>query len=202
MSFDKEFVHVGLNISALLWHGGYTRDNQFGLKGDYQKCIRSIIDYFLAIPNVIVHLIPHVVIGERDIENDYEVSFDLQKEYHQQRLVLAPFFLSPVDAKDYISGMDFFMGARMHSTIAAFSSGVSVVPMAYSRKFNGLFIDTLNYNHLVDLKTDAEVDIMAKIKDAFANRSQLKEEIDILNNTVVAQRKQMLVDDLKKFFGI
>jgi colanic acid/amylovoran biosynthesis protein len=202
MSFDKEFVHVGLNISALLWHGGYTRDNQFGLKVDYQKCIRSIIDYFLAIPNVIVHLIPHVVIGERDIENDYEVSFDLQKEYHQQRLVLAPFFLSPVDAKDYISGMDFFMGARMHSTIAAFSSGVPVVPMAYSRKFNGLFIDTLNYNHLVDLKTDAEVDIMAKIKDAFANRSQLKEEIDIQNNTVVAERKQMLVDDLKKFFGI
>lgn len=74
--------------------------------------------------------------------------------------------------------------------------------MAYSRKFNGLFIDTLNYNHLVDLKTDAEVDIMAKIKDAFANRSQLKEEIDIQNNTVVAERKQMLVDDLKKFFGI
>lgn len=94
------------------------------------------------------------------------------------------------------------MGARMHSTIAAFSSGVPVVPMAYSRKFNGLFIDTLNYNHLVDLKTDAEVDIMAKIKDAFANRSQLKEEIDIQNNTVVAERKQMLVDDLKKFFGI
>ena len=200
--FDKNYIHVGLNISALLWHGGYTRDNQFGLKVDYQKCIRSIIDYFLAIPNVIVHLIPHVVIGERDIENDYEVSFDLQKEYHQQRLVLAPFFLSPVDAKDYISGMDFFMGARMHSTIAAFSSGVPVVPMAYSRKFNGLFIDTLNYNHLVDLKIDAEVDIMAKIKDAYANRSQLKEEIDIQNNTVVAQRKQMLIDDLKKFFGI
>ena len=143
-----------------------------------------------------------MVIGERDIENDYEVSFDLQKEYNQQRIVLAPFFLSPVDAKDYSSGMDFFMGARMHSTIAAFSSGVPVVPMAYSRKFNGLFIDTLNYNHLVDLKTDAEVDIMAKIKDAFANRSQLKEEIDIQNNTVVAERKQMLVDDLKKFFGI
>lgn len=202
MMYDKNFIHVGLNISALLWHGGYTQDNQFGLKGDYQKTVRNIIDYFLSLPNVKLHLIPHVVGSERHIENDYEVSFDLRKEYHQQRLVLAPFFLSPVDAKDYISGMDFFMGARMHSTIAAFSSGVSVVPMAYSRKFNGLFIDTLNYNHLVDLKTDAEVDIMAKIKDAFANRSQLKEEIDIQNNTVVAERKQMLVNDLKKFFGI
>lgn len=202
MSFDKEFVHVGLNISALLWHGGYTRDNQFGLKGDYQKCVRSIIDYFLAIPNVIVHLIPHVVVGERDIENDYEVSFDLQKEYNQQRIVLAPFFLSPVDAKDYISGMDFFMGARMHSTIAAFSSGVPVIPMAYSRKFNGLFIDTLSYNHMADLKTDTSNEVLDKIKDAFANRSLLKEEIDVQNNTVVTEKKQLLVEYLKKFFHV
>lgn len=200
--FDKDFIHVGLNISALLWHGGYTQDNQFGLKDDYQKTVREIISFFLSIPNVKLHLIPHVVGSERHIENDYAVSFDLQKEFNNQNLILSPLFLSPVDAKDYISGMDFFMGARMHSTIAAFSSGVPVIPMAYSRKFNGLFIDTLNYNHLVDLKTDAEVDIMTKIKDAFANRSQLKEEIDLQNNTAVAQRKQMLIDDLKKFFGI
>ena len=202
MSFDKEFVHVGLNISALLWHGGYTRDNQFGLKVDYQKCIRSIIDYFLAIPNVIVHLIPHVVIGERDIENDYEVSFDLQKEYNQQRIVLSPFFLSPVDAKDYISGMDFFMGARMHSTIAAFSSGVPVVPMAYSRKFNGLFIDTLGYDHMVDLKVDTDEDILNKIKVLYSEKESLKDEISTANSGIVEERKQLLVNDLKHFFHI
>jgi len=200
MSFDKEFVHVGLNISALLWHGGYTRDNQFGLKVDYQKCIRSIIDYFLAIPNVIVHLIPHVVIGERDIENDYEVSFDLQKEYNQQRIVLSPFFLSPVDAKDYISGMDFFMGARMHSTIAAFSSGVPVVPMAYSRKFNGLFIDTLDYNHLVDLKKDDSKTILENISSSFGSRESLQKEIKQQNDTIVSERKNLLIQDLRIFF--
>lgn len=200
--FNKDFVHVGLNISALLWHGGYTQDNQFGLKDDYQETVRGIITYFLSLPNVKLHLIPHVVGSERHIENDYAVSFDLQNEFYNPNLVLSPLFLSPVDAKDYISGMDFFMGARMHSTIAAFSSGVPVLPMAYSRKFNGLFIDTLSYNHLADLKKDTSNEVLDKIKDAFVNRSLLKEEIETQNNTVVAERKQTLVDDLKKFFQI
>lgn len=202
MQFDKDYIHVGLNISALLWNGGYTRDNQFGLKDDYQSLVRSIISFFLKLPNVKLHLIPHVVGGERHIENDYAVSFDLQKEFKNPNLILSPLFLSPVDAKDYISGMDFFMGARMHSTIAAFSSGVPVVPMAYSRKFNGLFISTLSYNHFVDLKTDTNDTVLAKIKEAFENRNSLKEEIMHQNDTVVAERKKMLVDDLKKFFHL
>lgn len=200
--FDKKFIHVGLNVSALLWHGGYTRDNQFGLKDDYQKTVRETISFFLQNPKIKLHLISHVVNSERDIENDYAVSFDIQKEYNNPNLILSPLFLSPVDAKDYISGMDFFMGARMHSTIAAFSSGVPVVPMAYSRKFNGLFIDTLSYNHMADLKTDTSDEVLDKIKDAFTNRYLLKEEIDTRNKTVVADRKQLLIDDLKKFFKL
>lgn len=200
--FDENFIHIGLNVSALLWHGGYTQDNQFGLKDDYQKTVCGIISYFLNQQNVKLHLIPHVVGSERYIENDYAVSFDLQKEFNNPNLILSPLFLSPVDAKDYISGMDFFMGARMHSTIAAFSSGVPVVPMAYSRKFNGLFIDTLSYNHLADLKTETSDKVMEIIKDAFSKRDSLKKEIEHQNNTVVAERKQMLIDDLKEFLHI
>ena len=39
--------------------------------------------------------------------------------------VLAPRFSTPSEAKTYIAGLDFFMGARMHACIAAFSSGVA-----------------------------------------------------------------------------
>lgn len=202
MMYDKNFIHVGLNISALLWHGGYTQDNQFGLKGDYQKTVRNIIDYFLSLPNVKLHLIPHVVGSERHIENDYAVSFDLQQEYGNPNLILSPLFLSPVDAKSYISGMDFFMGARMHSTIAAFSSGVPVVPMAYSRKFNGLFIDTLGYDHMADLKVDTEEEVLNKIKALYESRNSLKEEISSANSGIVEDRKQLLINDLKHFFHI
>ena len=140
--------------------------------------------------------------SERHIENDYAVSFNLQQESGNPNLILSPLFLSPVDAKSYISGMDFFMGARMHSTIAAFSSGVPVVPMAYSRKFNGLFIDTLGYNHMVDLKVDSEEEVLNKVKALYESRNGLKEEISSANSGIVEERKQLLVNDLKHFFHI
>ena len=200
--FSRNYIHVGLNISALLWNGGYTGDNQFGLKCDYQETIRSIIDYFLSLPNVMLHLVPHVVEQERNVENDYAVSFDLCEEYNHDRMVLAPFFLSPVDAKSYIAGLDFFMGARMHATIAAFSSGVPVVPMAYSRKFNGLFIDTLQYKYLVDMRENDSEEILNVLKGAFEDVDNLKEVVNDRMNGSVKEREQFLFDDIHTLLGI
>ena len=197
-TFEEGSIHVGLNISALLWNGGYTRDNQFGLRCDYHRAIRETIEFFLSMPDVTLHLVPHVVLSERYVENDYEVSFDLFEEYHNNRLILAPFFLSPVDAKSYISGLDFFMGARMHATIAAFSSGVPVVPMAYSRKFNGLFIDTLHYDNLVDMKTMGDEDILDAVRVSFDDRQKLRSMIQDRMNGVVKEREKQLLDDLSR----
>ena len=199
MDFDKDFVHVGLNISGLLWNGGYTRNNQFGLKADYQQAMRKVLDWFLSKEHVKVHLISHAASGERNVENDYEVAFDLWKTMHHDRLVLAPLFFTPIDAKSYIAGMDFFMGARMHATIAAFSAGVPVVPMAYSRKFNGLFIDTLSYPHLIDLKEDDESTILTKVKEAFSHREDLQREIADRMNTTVATQKDNLINELTAY---
>lgn len=200
--FDKEHVHVGLNVSALLWHGGYTRDNQFGLAVDYHQLVERIIDYFLQQSNVVVHLVPHVVGNQRHVENDYAVSYDLFKAKRHPRLVLAPLFLDPIMAKNYIAGLDFFMGARMHSTIAAFSTGVPVVPMAYSRKFNGLFMDTLSYAHMVDMKAttiDAALELIAQTYDHRKDAAQhILHEMD----TTVRERGQLIKDNLTEFLGL
>ncbi len=196
------YTHVGLNISSLLWHGGYSRDNQFGLKCDYKKLVKEIINYFLSLKKTKVHLIPHVVEGERGIENDYEVSYEIWREYNNANLVLAPFALGPIEIKSYIAGMDFFMGARMHATIGAFSSSVPVVPMAYSRKFNGLFVDTLLYDAMVDMKTMNNNLILSEIIQNYANRSSLKEMINERMTGIVAERRKMLVEDLNSFFNL
>lgn len=201
-TFDRSYIHVGLNVSALLWNGGYTRDNQFGLKVNYQELIYQIIDYFLSIENVKLHLIPHVVEGEKSIENDYEVSFEIYEKYSHHNLILSDFFLGPIEAKNYISGMDFFMGARMHSTIAAFSTGVPVVPMAYSRKFNGLFVDTLNYHHLADMKNENNLDVLETIKRSFTKRNTLKEEINNQLTSTVTKKKEKIQTALIKFLNL
>lgn len=197
--FDSKYINVGINVSALLWNGGYNKNNQFELKTDYKELIKEIISYFIGKSKVKLHLVSHVVNHVRNIENDYAIAFDLKKELPDDRVVLAPLFLTPIDAKDYISGLDFFMGSRMHATIAAFSSGVPVIPIAYSRKFNGLFKDTLDYEYMVDLKNSSNEEAFTMIKSSFEKRMNLKDIIQARLYGIIREKKVQLHQDLTKF---
>lgn len=165
-------IRVGINVSGLLMSGGYSRNNMFGLRIDYPQLIRDILQRFDDHPEPCeVHLVPHVISWKRGaLEDDYAASLKLQKTCPS--VTVAPAFTSPSEAKSYIAGMDFFMGARMHACIAAFSSGVPVVPMAYSRKFAGLF-GSLGYDETVDCTSQSAEEILTHIFDAFTRRRGL-----------------------------
>jgi len=169
---------VGLNVSGLLMHGGYTGKNMFGLKTDYPALIREIVKRFQAHGDGCeVHLVGHVVPQVRGgVEDDYQTCLDLAQEF--PGTIVAPPFETPSEAKSYIAGLDFFAGARMHACIAAFSSGVPVVPMAYSRKFAGLF-GSLGYDLTVDCTTDSAEDILDGIFHAYGNRAVLAQEMQV-----------------------
>ncbi|MBE0454283.1 MAG: polysaccharide pyruvyl transferase family protein [Roseovarius sp.] len=165
-------VRVGLNVSGLLMNGGYTGNNMFRLQMNYPQLIRDILRRFSDHPELCeIHLVPHVISWRGGgVEDDYAASLKLQKEFPS--VTVAPGFTSPSEAKSYIAGMDFFMGARMHACIAAFSAGVPVVPMAYSRKFAGLF-GALGYNETVDCTSQSAEEIMARVFDAYRRRAEL-----------------------------
>jgi polysaccharide pyruvyl transferase WcaK-like protein len=99
------------------------------------------------------------------------VSVELAKEF--PGAIVAPRFKTPQEAKSYISGLDFFAGARMHACIAAFSSGVPVLPMAYSRKFSGLF-GSLGYELVADCRTLGASEMQEAFRQAFQDRVRLK----------------------------
>ena len=50
---DNNVLNIGINVSGLLWNGGYTRNNQFGLKFNYKAYIRIspsiswVLDYYI-----------------------------------------------------------------------------------------------------------------------------------------------------------
>ena len=87
--------------------------------------------------------------------------------------------------------MDFVAAARMHAAIAAFSSGVPVVPMAYSRKFIGVF-GTLGYNHVADMKADGAEDILGRIRQGISERAVLAADVahgmDLVEDRLAAYR--------------
>ena len=178
----------------------YTPHNQFGMRIDYKQLVRQIIDYFISQADVHLHLVPHVVHSSSHVENDYEVCRKIQNEYDTDRITLAPFFLDPIDAKNYISGLDYFVGARMHACIAAFSSGVPVYPIAYSRKFNGLFAETLEYPYMGDLINESEEQLMSNLKLAFENKEILADKIQYSLEGIVMLKENVLKDELKSIF--
>lgn len=170
-SGQGERSRVGINVSGLLYNGGYTGGNQFGLSVDYRELVDRLVRHFASDDSVELHLIGHVIEPNMLVEDDFRVCANIASMY--PNVVLAPSFKRAGEAKGYISGMDFFTGARMHACIGAFSSGVAVVPMAYSRKFNGLF-GTLDYKYIADLKALTTDQAFEVIVNGFASRGALK----------------------------
>lgn len=195
--FEDEKVHIGLNPSGLLWHGGYTKDNQFGLSVDYREYINQILSILTMDERYVVHLVPHVVYKDNPqvVDNDWFLCKELKEKYPVCEL--SQFFESPMEAKSYISGLDLFIGARMHATIAAYSSGVPTIAFSYSRKFEGLF-DSLKYPYVLsgkELNTEEaisktlewlnDVDNMKEMQKQFASslesrKSEMKSDIEKL----------------------
>lgn len=177
VQFSSKRIKIGFNPSGLLWHGGYSGDNQFNLMVDYKEYCRKVLEYLTKDDRYEVHLILHSFEDNNTniADNDLVPAKILHEEYN--KTVISPFFDSCIDAKSYISGMDILIGARMHATIGAFSAGVPVIPFAYSRKFQGLF-NSLEYQYIVDAKF-------------------VSTEIAIKNTLEWIEKKEILKDNMK-----
>ncbi len=124
-------LQVGINVSDLLYRDGKEkglRTVKFLL--DYSQYTDLLIAALTKRQDIQVRLISHVA-------GDYVLAQQLQNRFPKVEVV--PFFSNPIAAKTEIAGLDFFIGARMHATVAAVSAGVATVPIGYSRKFRGLF---------------------------------------------------------------
>ncbi len=165
---------IGLNVSGLLWRGGYTGRGEFNLGYDYRALMTGVIEALLARGDVTVELICHVNGYAASPDNDGTVADELAARY--PALVRVPDFASPSAAKSYISGLDALVAARMHACIAAFSSGVPVVPISYSRKFEGLF-GSLGYTRVVPWTGMDTETALAFVTAALAEPEALRREV-------------------------
>ena len=196
--FDNGKINVGFAVSGLLWRNGYTGKNEFGLQSDYKKLTLELIEWLAAQDNVRVILTPHVVSGNALCEDDYTLSYHIQQELGEKKVGLSPFFKDPIMAKSFISGLDFFVGSRMHACIAAFSSGVPVVPISYSRKFTGLFEDTLDYHFVADPTSSSQEEVMEIVRSCFMQRDSLKQIVKDAINGIVKERGMLFKDEFEK----
>ena len=179
---NSEKRKIGINISSLLWDSKWTKENHFELMVDYKEFHNTLISQLINDNNYEIHIIPHVINLERpnSRENDYRICLEFQKKYGNQ-IKIAPPFDTPIEAKSYISNMDIFIGSRMHSTIAAISSGVATIPFSYSRKFEGLF-GNLEYQYVISAQQFNTIQALRKTEEWIKNYRKLKEAGKVSKN--------------------
>ncbi len=166
---------LGFNINSLMYYGGYSRRNMFGLKFDYKNFVFKLIKLIIERTTDDILLIPHHFGPIGSINNDYEVCKEVMEYYcnkYKSRIHLVDLEYNQNELKYIITLCDFFIGSRMHACIAALSQGIPTISVAYSKKFMGVF-DSVGLSHMViDARyTDMESAIQ-KIFKFYENRSR------------------------------
>jgi len=182
---------IGLNVNGLMFNGGYTRNNMFGLKLDYAAFLPELVVALLREHSGELWLIPHTYARRGDVESDNEASEILRDSLppawrSRVRLVTAEY--DQHELKGIIGQCDFFIGSRMHSCIAALSQGIPCVGVAYSGKFAGVFESVGMAEWVVDARSSTQAEAVGRIVDLFHQRNGVRRE---LSNRAGQAREQL-----------
>ena len=161
---------------------GFTRENTLGFNisplvasGDPRK--KEIAEDFLRFvfenTTMKVLLVPHVV---EENNNDYDFMKPIFEKFeHTGRIAILPPDLEARQYKGYIAGTRFFVGARTHSTIAAYSSGVPTIALGYSVKARGIAKDIFGEEkYVLDIKAMTDYE---ELRDEFLKMLENENEI-------------------------
>lgn len=184
---------IGFNPSGLLWAKNNTFQAEKHLCVDYRKYVKEVMQVWSQDESCEIYLIPHVF--SRDTMksgDDLAACRDIQKEFPNVKI--ADGYNTPMEAKSFISNMDVFIGARMHATIAAISSGVVTIPFSYSRKFEGLYQD-LDYPYIISGKEMSTREAIEKTLSWVCDPIGLEEKIKLLPSCV-ADKQRVFYDAL------
>lgn len=175
------FPLVGLNVSGLLFMGGYTQNNMFGLKTDYRRLVCEIIGHLIGEKGASVLLVPHVFGPKDHAESDAAACESLYAELknrYPNRLHMARGSYDQGEIKHIIGLCNLFIGSRMHACIAALSQNIPAVAIAYSGKFAGV-LETIGAGSCVaDPRKLALHDVLAVIDRSFDQRAAMRQQLE------------------------
>ena len=172
---------VGINVSGLLMNDPSSA-RRFGLPMSYGEIHRRLVESLLEDPEVRIALIPHVETKDGKSESDVSACgrllASLPGKGVQRRVFVAPFLDDPREVKWLISRMDWFSGTRMHSAIAALSSGIPTAGIAYSDKMRGVFESCGQESQVFDPRSSKAEDLLRSIRASFDAREEIRQQLE------------------------
>lgn len=171
---------LGLNVNGLMYNGGYTRNNMFGLKMDYPAFLKELVPALLKEHHGELWLIPHTFAPQGNVESDPEACSRLLEELPEdvrKRVRVVAREYDQHEIKGVIGKCDFFIGSRMHACIAALSQGIPCVGVAYSMKFAGVFESVGVGDWVVDGRSADNAEAVNRVLELYRRREEVREEL-------------------------
>lgn len=183
---------VGINISGLIWNYHSAARDHYGLKADYRQAVQQIVTVIAR--ELPVVLVPHVLTPRGHYESDRNACEELLQSLPdsvRSSVHLPPDPANPCEAKGLIARCDWFLGTRMHATIAALSSGIPACAIAYSDKTLGVFETCNQGEHVHDPRrhdTDALKDrVICSFRARHQARRLLDQSLPLVLDTALQQ---------------
>jgi len=170
---------VGFNVSGLVWHLGREGEERWGFRVDYRRLVVDTVFWLLRNTDERVLLVPHVFAKPGTVESDMDAAQELLKqlglaEDSRDRVRVVPGNLSEQELKWLIGQCSWFCGTRMHSTIAALSSGVPTASIVYSDKAAGVFDQCGQREKVIDPRSSDNDEALSQFVAAFESRDSAK----------------------------
>lgn len=189
----KGFVEgntVGINVSPLI------NDYENGDSIAFNNYVK-LIEYILSETDMSICLIPHVV---WEYNNDKKPLNSLFEKFKDTNRVILLEDHNCEELKGFISRCRFFVGARTHATIAAYSTCVPTLVVGYSIKSRGIATDLFgSYENYVisvqNMKNDSE--LTEAFKYIVDNESKIRNTL----HKIIPKYKEkayIAVDELSK----
>lgn len=145
-----------------------------------EEAAHRLIQHILDTTDMTICFTPHVILPGND---DYETLKELQEMFADTgRTILLPPDLDATELKGYIARMRFFIGARTHATIAAYSSLVPTMVLGYSIKSKGIAKDLFGEEKLV-----LNIDEISDAEKLIAAFEQMQSEEAALRQTLTTR---------------
>lgn len=174
LDLPKGFIEgntIGINISPLI-----VRHETYN--GITLKNYKILIEWILNETDCNVALIPHVVKENNDDRETLKLLFDDYKDTNRVVLIND---CNCMELKGYISRCRFFIGARTHATIAAYSTKVPTLVVGYSVKAKGIAKDIFGQyeNYVIPVqKLKEKNDLINSFKWIYDNEQKIKEHLN------------------------
>lgn len=195
---------LGINVSGLIYNAPDKARDHYRFRADYNEALRLLVTRIMAETDANLVIIPHVLTPQGHYESDYQASLALLEQAGLQdsaRVAVQAPILDQCEVKGLISQLDWFMGTRMHATIAALSTCTPVCTISYSDKALGVFESCGVGDSVVDPRKHDTLDVVEAVLADLQARAQSRQRLQARLPAVVAMAEQQMAQIAGHFSG-